>query len=81
MSELKPIAVDGMDWVVMPNGCGLFVYETQVGSRQYWSDEIGGGVMVWDTALANEDTLLSAMLIEKKLQMLERIEVEREASK
>ena len=48
----------------LPNGCTLYREPNGVGGFRYWSDEIGGGVMVWDTALADPSTLLAAMTAE-----------------
>ena len=39
----------------LPNGHELFVEDTEQG-RAYWSGEIGGGVLVWHTALVAEST-------------------------
>ncbi len=47
-----------------PYGYTLFVEDNEVGGRRYWSDEIGGGVMVWDTSLVGEDTLRLALSAE-----------------
>lgn len=42
-------------------GNRLYVELNEVGSRRYWSDEIGGGVVVWDTALVSEEMLRMAL--------------------
>lgn len=47
-------------------GYTLFAEETEVGSTAYWSDEIGGGVLVWDTALACPETLRLALELEEQ---------------
>jgi len=47
-----------------PTGCHLFRKPNQAGGYTYYSDEIGGGVVVWDTALVNESTLLTAIVCE-----------------
>jgi hypothetical protein len=52
---------------VTSRGYTLFVEENEVGGRSYWSDEIGGGVMVWDTSLVGEDTLRLALSTERLL--------------
>lgn len=44
----------------LPNGCTLYRQETEQG-YEYWSDEVGGGVRVWITALADPTTLLAAI--------------------
>ena len=51
----------------LPNGCTLYWYSNPAGGRAYYSDEIGGGVLVWDTSLVDEGTLLAAMAHERKL--------------
>lgn len=38
-----------------PNGCGGY---------RYWSDAIGGGVVIWDTCLASIEELMTAIRIE-----------------
>jgi hypothetical protein len=49
-------------WIEMPNGYGLFMYtDPSVNALEYWSDEIGGGVMVWQTALVDHSTLEFAL--------------------
>ena len=47
-------------------GNTLFVEENEVGGHTYWSDEIGGGVMVWDTALVSLEMLEFAIKTEKE---------------
>ena len=51
----------------LPNGCTLYRQENAVGGHTYWSDEIGGGVMAWDTALVDRSTILAAMVDQDKL--------------
>ena len=57
----------------LPNGHELFVEDTEQG-RAYWSGEIGGGVMVWHTALCAESTLMAAMVEESRAQWIDRRE-------
>lgn len=45
--------------------------DPSVGCREYFSDEIGGGVFVWNTALVDDTTLLAAILQERMLQRIE----------
>lgn len=52
----------------LPNGCTLFWNPNEAGGRTYISDEIGGGVVVWDTCCCDESTLLAAMNIEAMYQ-------------
>lgn len=58
------------DCIVLPNGCTLYVEDNAAGGRTYWSDEVGGGVLVWDTALVDQSTLLAAMVEEARLNIL-----------
>jgi hypothetical protein len=53
------------------SGATLFWETNKAGGRTYSSDEIGGGVEVWDTALVSETTLMEAMAIERALQLAE----------
>lgn len=50
----------------LPNGCTLYWEDNGVGGRRYLSDEICGGVLVWDTCLVDESTILAAMTQENK---------------
>lgn len=54
----------GMDYTiyVKPNG---------IGGRTYWSDEIGGGVMIWDTSLVHVATLVEAIAAEFAIEIKE----------
>jgi hypothetical protein len=63
--------------IMMPNGCCLYWQENEVGGRRYFSDEIGCGVEVWDTALVDQSTLLTAMTVEAALIKKEYMELER----
>ena len=45
----------------LPNGCSLYFKENEAGGRTYYSDEVGGGVPIWDTALVDMSTLLAVM--------------------
>lgn len=47
--------------VVLPNGTSIFWEVNDIEGRTYHSDEVGGGVFVWDTALVNMTTLLGAI--------------------
>lgn len=59
-------------------GNTLFVEQTEQGAC-YWSDEIGGGVMVWHTALVSAELLRLALAVESAdgesvvVQLLQRI--------
>lgn len=54
----------------LPNGYTLYVQDGEQG-REYISDEIGGGVLVWHTALVAQSTLLTALAAEAKFQFEE----------
>jgi hypothetical protein len=51
-------------------GNTLFREENEVGGHRYWSDEIGGGVVVWDTSLVSEEMLKLALIEEAKRREL-----------
>ena len=54
----------------LPNGCTLYWKTTEQG-RVYFSDEIGGGMVVWDTAVTDQYTLLAAITQEASINKLE----------
>lgn len=56
----------------LPNGCTLYREPNEVGGHRYWSDEVGGGVVVWDTCLVGQDTLLAAIVEEQRRMTEER---------
>lgn len=59
-------------WIDLPNGCGLFVMPcSDTGGRIYYSDEVGGGVQVWHTALVDKTTLLAAIVEEERARIKE----------
>lgn len=68
---LPPVPLKGE--ISLPNGCTLYwkLHES-VNCREYYSDEIGGGVTVWNTALVQSSTLLAAIVQEERLATLER---------
>jgi len=55
-------------------GHTIFVRDNEAGGRTYLSDEIGQGVLVWDTALVNEMTLLEVIHFEHELVAKENAE-------
>lgn len=61
----------------LPNGCALYWHTNLMGNRVYSSDEIGGGVHVWDVTLVDHSTLLAAITKELELQTFERMMQER----
>jgi hypothetical protein len=46
-------------------GNTIFVEENEVGGHRYWSDSIGNGVVIWDTALVSEEELFIAIHAER----------------
>jgi len=63
-----------MEIATLGNGCHLFREKNAAGGYSYISDEIGGGVVVWDTALVDEETLLTAIAAEMKRIKVEWVE-------
>jgi len=57
----------------LPGGYHLFRKPNEVGGHIYYSDEVGGGVHVWDTAVVAESTLLAAIVAEHKRQFEEEL--------
>lgn len=47
-------------------GYTIFVQDNEVGGKTYWSDEIGGGVIVWDTSLVSRESVEFALSKETK---------------
>ncbi len=48
-------------------GNGLYVEANGVGGHRYWTDEIGGGAMIWDTALGSIEMIELALAHEKEV--------------
>lgn len=57
----------------LPNGDVLYRQENEVGGHTYWSGEVGGGVMVWDTSLVDSSTVLAALTEEARRDRAERM--------
>lgn len=55
----------------LPNGAHIFRRPNEAGGYIYLSDEIGGGVVAWDTCLVDESTLLTAIVCEHHRKYLE----------
>ncbi len=53
-------------------GNTLLVEDNEVGGRRYWSDEIGGGVCVWDTSLVSTEMLKLALAAEESAEAKEK---------
>jgi hypothetical protein len=61
------MTTSGLETVcALPNGHMLYRQKNEVGGYRYWSDEIGDGVMVWDTCLITSSTLLAAIIEEER---------------
>lgn len=56
----------------LPNGATLYREPNEVGGHRYWSDEIGGGVVVWDTSLVDAGSLLAVLTQEVRREMDEK---------
>lgn len=64
---------NGMEDVCeLPNGCHLFRKKNEAGGYTYYSDEVGCGVMVWDTCMVAEATLLAALVEEARREKWEK---------
>lgn len=48
------------------HGPTIYVEENEVGGHRYWSDAIGGGVVLWDTCLASISELEFCIRVEKE---------------
>jgi hypothetical protein len=44
----------------------IYAEENEVGGRRYWSDAIGGGIVIWDTALVSPEELVTCLGIEER---------------
>lgn len=55
----------------LPGGYMLYRQTNVVGGHTYFTDEIPGGTMVWDTCLCSESALLAAMLDQAKIRRME----------
>ncbi len=53
--------------IVLPNGSILWWEDNTAGGRTYYSDEVGCGVIVWDTCLTDKSTILAALVQEETL--------------
>lgn len=62
---------DAVQICTLPNGCTLYCRSNEAGGRTWFSDEVGGGVVVWDTALVDATTLLAAFTEESRMLIKE----------
>ena len=58
---------------LLPNGCMLYKKENEAGGYTYYSDEVGGGVFVWDTCMVDQSTLLAALVDDAKERYLSQV--------
>jgi hypothetical protein len=42
---------------ITASGYTIFRERNEAGGHRYWSDEVGDGVVVWDTSLVSDETL------------------------
>jgi len=60
--------------LALPDGNTLFwKSDNPMGTREYYSGEVGGGVNVWITCLVNMDTLKAALEVESVIRHQEGI--------
>jgi hypothetical protein len=72
------IPVPDTGYIPLPNGCTLYwKTDHSVGCRIYYSDEVGGFVEVWHTALVDSSTLLAAIVQETTLDRKDRVNKDR----
>jgi hypothetical protein len=65
-SELKEVCK-------LPSGCTLYRKPNGVGGYRYYHDETGGGLLIWDTSLVSELTLLIAITEEGRRARVEAL--------
>ena len=49
-------------------GNWIYCEPNEAGGHRYWSDAIGGGIVIWDTCLASIEELEIAIRIERERQ-------------
>ncbi|MCB1970964.1 MAG: hypothetical protein KDG54_11210 [Geminicoccaceae bacterium] len=55
------------EWVASTmRGYALYRRPNGVGGHTCYSDEIGGGVLAWDTSLVDRETMLAFLMIEDR---------------
>jgi hypothetical protein len=47
--------------LLLPTGVSIFWDIGEVGERRYWTDEVGGGAMIWNTAFADVTTMSACL--------------------
>lgn len=56
---------------LLPNGSQLHWEPNGVGGRRYTSDEVGCGLLIWDTSLIGSGSLLIALAVEREYEINE----------
>ena len=54
--------------MTLPSGKTIWWEYNGAGSRTFYSDEVGNGVVVWDTALVDKSTLECVLTWERRLR-------------
>lgn len=62
----------GKNEIVTSRGVTIWWKDNEAGGRTYYSDEVGGGVLVWDTCLVYIDSLFAVLDQEMKLRIEEK---------
>jgi hypothetical protein len=70
--EARLLELNEKGFKQMGNGNGLYWTYNELGCRVYYSDEVGGGVLVWDTTVVSPSTMLEAVVQENEFQHLEK---------
>jgi len=47
--------------IILPTGKTIWFEDNKAGGVTWYSDEVGNGVVVWDTSLVNLETLLAVI--------------------
>lgn len=58
----------GENEIVTSRGVTMWWEDNGVGGRRYYSDEVGCGVLVWDTSLVDSESLFAAIRQEMKFR-------------
>jgi hypothetical protein len=67
----KPQPERPANYIDLPSGARLYWEGNGAGGRTYWSDEIGDGVIVWDTSAVSRATIEAALRQEDRLNSLD----------
>lgn len=74
LSERFPVKVKEIEEgsSVLPTGCSLYWRTNDQGAREYYSDECGIPVVIWDTTTIHFSSLLAAIVKEEEHRIFER---------